>query len=198
MKKNQFYFAAVLYLVCQFAAFFVSAQEIVAYVTITGARSGQIKGTSTVRGNEGKIECTGFSYMAKAQVSTSSGAGAGKSTGAIVIVKHVDSSTPAIMQALATNESLTSVVIEFYKGSADRMTLIQTVKLTNAYISQVFQYVGTTAPDKSSDSTPSEELTFTAQKIELEVSGGNSETGSNQTTTPAGNSAKYRLKVTKP
>ena len=200
MKKNQScYHAAIIYLLLQFAALFVSAQATVAYVNIVGARSGQIKGTSTLKGNEGKIECTGFSYLAKGQVSTSTGAGAGKSAGGtIVLIKHVDSSTPALMQALTNNETLTSVVIEFYKGRADRMTLIQTVKLTNANISQVFQYIGTTAPDKSSDDIPSEELTFNAQKIELEVSGGNSETGGNQTTTPAGEAAKYKLRVTKP
>ena len=199
MKKNQFYFAAVFYLAFQFAAFFVSAQGVVAYVTITGAKSGQIKGTSTLRGNEGKIECIGFSYLAKGQVSSSSGAGAGKSAGGtIVLVKHVDSSTPALMQALASNEVLTSVIIEFYKGNGDRMALTQTVKLTNAYISQVFQYAGTTALDKSSDSNPSEELTFNAQRIELDVSGTNPQTGSNQTTTPAGEAAKYKLRVTKP
>ncbi len=178
MKKNQFYFIVVLALVLQFPVLFARAQTdpVVAYVTIQSAKNGQIKGNATTKGNEGKIECIGFMYSVKIPRDASSGMATGKiQPGSIVLVKYFDNTTASLMQAELTNEDLTTVTIEFYKKEGDgRLTLSQTIKLTNAFISQISQFAGTTSPDKTV--LPTEEISFTAAKIEYSVNG---------TTTPA-------------
>jgi type VI secretion system Hcp family effector len=178
MKKIQLYFIALLILVFQLPVICARAQNepVVAYVTITAAKSGQIKGSSTNNENKGKIECIGFSYSVKSPRDASSGSGmaTGKTIfGNIVIVKYFDNATPLLMQAALSNEALISVIIEFYKKGMDgKLILSQTIKLSNAFISQISQYAGTTAPEKAiPNSLPAEEISFTAGKIEFDSSG---------------------------
>ncbi|HZX58203.1 MAG TPA: type VI secretion system tube protein Hcp [Mucilaginibacter sp.] len=173
MKKNQFYLLVMLVLVLQFPVLLAAAQTdpVVAYVTIQSAKGGQIKGNATSKGNEGKIECIGFMYSVKIPRDASSGMATGKTQpGNIVLVKYFDNTTPLLMQAALTNEELTSVTIEFYKKEGDgRLVLSQTIKLTNAFISQISQFAGTISPDKTV--LPTEEISFTASKIEYGGSG---------------------------
>ncbi|MGZ3752340.1 MAG: type VI secretion system tube protein Hcp [Mucilaginibacter sp.] len=176
MKKNQLYLFFVLALALQLPGLFALAQEpVVAYATIEGARSGQIKGSSTNNMNAGKIECIGFMFSEKSPRDAASGMASGKmQPGSIIIVKHIDVASPLLMQAFTTNEDLTNVTIELYRQSGDgKMMAYQTVKLTNAGISQITQYAGTLAPVKVTGSALVEELTLTAQKIDVESPGGN-------------------------
>jgi type VI secretion system secreted protein Hcp len=179
MKKNQFYLIVILVLVLQFPVLLAAAQTdpTIAYVTIQSAKNGQIKGSATSKGNEGKIECIGFMYSVKIPRDASSGMATGKTQpGSIVLVKYFDNTTPLLMQAALTNEELTSVTIELYKKEPDgRLALSQTIKLTNAFISQISQYAGTTSPEKTTSAT--EEISLVAGKIEF-AGGGNTTTTS--------------------
>ncbi len=173
MKKNHFLCFGLLFLVCQFAALVTYAQvnqPVIAFVTIQSAKSGTIKGGSMQRETEGQIECIGFSYTVKSPRDAASGLPSGKRVeGAITITKHLDISTPQLLQMLYTNESLKSVKIDFYKRSATGMlTLFQAIQLTNATISEVSQYGGTLSPDKLiPNSLVNENVSFTFQKIEF-------------------------------
>ncbi len=173
MKNSNLLRLSSLVIFCQFAALIASAQvnePVIAYATVQGAKTGQFKGSSTSKTNKGKIECIGFSYTVKSPTDAASGLPTGKRMeGPVAIVKHFDGSTPQFLQSLYTNETLKSVVIEFYKKSANGQTvLFYTIKLTNAHIAQVSQYAGVSSPEKLIPNTnPNEEIRLTFQKIEV-------------------------------
>jgi type VI secretion system secreted protein Hcp len=135
------------------------------YVTIEGSKSGVIKGDVVKRGHEGKIAGLAFDYEAMIAQSRS---GSGQATGKrqhspITITKRWDVATPRLCQALVTGERLKSVLIEF--EGTDRKTgkklIYHTVKLTNASITDIFQYA-------DADTGELEDVSFVFQKIEIE------------------------------
>ena len=167
MKKKQIYRSLLLAGLLLTTALFASAQSVIAYVTINGAKTGAFKGSAITTGNEGKIECIGFSYSVSSPHDAASGQATGKRVEQPVrIIKSFDSSTPQLLQALYTNEVLKTVTIEFYKKSATGMeTLFYTVTLTNATVSAIVQNGGT-ASEKTT-ALPSEEVSFVFQKMEI-------------------------------
>ena len=171
MNKNQLHHFAITCLVLQLTVIFAHAQEaVIAYADIKGAQSGTIKGGSTAKGTAGQIECIGFTYNIKSPHDPVSGQVTGKITpGTLVIVKHFDKATPDLMKCVTNNEVLTSVVITFYVRSAKgELMESQKLKLTNATISQISQYGGSTAPEKmAANSYPAEEITIIAEKAEF-------------------------------
>jgi type VI secretion system secreted protein Hcp len=175
MKKNYLYLTALLFLLCQFAALLACAQinqPVIAYVTIQGTKTGTFKGMSLTKGNEGKIECIGFKYSASTPHNQATGMVAGKRLHEpFVIMKNIDSSSPQLLQAAATNETLRTVIIEFYKKSPNGLQGAPSYKitLTNASISMITQFGGISAPDRLiPNSNPIEEVSMTFQKIEFE------------------------------
>jgi type VI secretion system secreted protein Hcp len=173
MKKNHFYYAALVFLTCQFSALFVSAQAnepIIAFATITGAKSGDIRGGSTMKETEGMIECVGFKYTVKSPRDPASGLATGKhQEGEIIIAKHLDIATPLLLNVMYTNETLKSVTIRFYKKNPTGLSvLFQTIQLTNASIAEIAQNGGTFLPDKSVPAAnTNEQIAFTFQKITI-------------------------------
>ena len=173
MKKNHFYYALMVFLGCQFSALLVSAQAnepIIAFATITGAKSGDIKGSSMMKETEGMIECVGFKYTVRSPRDPASGLPTGKrQEGEIIIAKHLDVATPLLLNVLYTNETLKSVNIRFYKRNpAGQTVLFQTIQLTNASIAEIAQNGGTFLPDKSvPNANTNEQISFTFQKITI-------------------------------
>jgi type VI secretion system secreted protein Hcp len=167
MKKNQICRSLLLAGLLFTTTLFASAQTVIAYVSIEGAKTGQFKGGSMTRGNENKIECIGFNYAVSSPHDVASGQPTGRRTEQPVrIIKPFDASTPQLLQALYTNEVLKTVTIEFYKRAANGMeTPFYTIKLTNATISAIVQ-TGGTASEKASN-IPSEEISLVFQKIEV-------------------------------
>ena len=134
-------------------------------MTIEGSKSGIIKGDVVKRGHEGKIAGLAFDYEVMIAQSRS---GSGQATGKrqhspITITKRWDVATPRLFQASVTGERLKSVLIEF--EGADRKTgkklIYHTVKLTNASITDIFQYA-------DADTGELEDVSFVFQKIEIE------------------------------
>jgi type VI secretion system secreted protein Hcp len=177
MKKIHFYSFMLAVVLCLFIPLFALAQTpppVIAYVSIDGAKSGQFRGNSTAEGHEGKIECIGFRYA----VTVPHDIGSGHSTGRrqhspLVIVKNIDYSTPQFLQSAYSDEVLKTMVIEFFKKAADgRLTIYYKITLTNASISQISQYGGTSSPDGISNmgnsTNPAEEITLTFQNITIE------------------------------
>jgi len=175
MKKDQIcrglLFAGLLVTMTLFA----SAQSVIAYMTIDGAKTGKFKGSSTGRGNEGKIECIGFNYSVSSPRDVASGQATGKRIHQPVrIIKPFDSSTPQLQNALYTNEVLKTVVIEFYKRSPTGMeTPFYTITLANATISAIVQNGGTASEKVGMPNVPNEEISFVFQKIEVNYKEGN-------------------------
>ena len=107
-----------------------------AYLKIKGAKLGDIKGGVTLKGREHSIEVTAIEH----QVTVPTDVGSGMATGKrqhkpLVITKPVDQSSPLLHTALATNENLSEVTLQFYrmnnKGAEENY---YTITLKNARI----------------------------------------------------------------
>jgi type VI secretion system secreted protein Hcp len=170
--KRSYFLPFVLSLLSLLPTLFLKAQTpaAIAYVTVQGSKQGNFKGSENVSGKQGSIECIGFSYMVQDALDQASGAPVGKHTHSpVMIVKRLDATTPQFLQAAYTNESLKSVIIEFTKRSADGKTIVsKTVTLTNAMVSRVSQFGGTTATGQQLQNAGLfEEISLIFQKIEF-------------------------------
>jgi type VI secretion system secreted protein Hcp len=115
------------------------------------AVSGTVAITGKKQGSFGPITLTGISHEIVSPRDPASGLPTGKRQHKpITIVKEWDASTPLLLNALTTNESLTSVLIGLLRNG----TQIATIKLTNASVSNYVSH-GLT-----------ESWSFTYQKIE--------------------------------
>jgi type VI secretion system secreted protein Hcp len=91
----------------------------------------------------------------------------------IVITREWGPVTSQILQALLTNEVLTSVTVEFVKTNANGQEYVyHTVKLTNATITSLRHYTQAGGPgakhSAGGNSLELEEVSFSFQKIEIE------------------------------
>ncbi len=101
---------------------------------------GNVRGSSTRK--EGSLdfskgmECHGFSYGVKAQYDLGSGALTGRRRhNAITIRREVDGASPALFQALCTNEVVPSATLSFNRTSPDgKPSMYQTIELTNCTV----------------------------------------------------------------
>lgn len=80
-------------------------------------------------------------------------------------------SSPQFFQALCTNELLKSVLFEFVKigNETGEEYVYHTVKLVDAAVSEIAQYVGSDGPTLMSEALPElEKVWLTFQRIEIE------------------------------
>jgi type VI secretion system Hcp family effector len=134
-------------------------------MTITGVKTGHFKGDDNAPTRTGGGIITVLAYSYGLQNSTtigsgSGGAGAGKVTHKPVTITHtMGGSSPEFLGAAATNERLTSVVINFFRtDKSGKDVNYYRVTLINAFISEVSQ--------RSAGDTVLEDVSFIFQKIE--------------------------------
>jgi type VI secretion system secreted protein Hcp len=142
------------------------------YVTVKGAKAGDFKGESPRKGQEKKMPAFAFEAGILSPRDAASGHATGKRQHKpLVFMKRVGASTPQWVQAVCTNEQLTSVFFEFYesdqKSAAEHIFF--TIKLTNASVAshRIIQSIsepGSTKPD----AVLHEEISLTFEKIEWE------------------------------
>jgi len=114
------------------------------FVTITGAKQGQFKGESIQRGFTNTIPAFNFSFALSFTPSNGTGNGpSGKLDNApVTITKNVGAASPQILQAIATDETLTTVLFQFYQvNMRGILALHHTVKLTHAFFINFKQYL---------------------------------------------------------
>lgn len=162
--KNLLLLATVL-----FISININAQTIKLYVSVKGAKQGNINGGVTEKGKENKIAAYSYSYTA------SNSAGKKSQTG-ITITKSIDKSSPLLYTALATNENLTEVIMQFWEPMTSAsgngsMKQFYTVKLTGATITRINQTSAVTDANKTGAQLM-EEITFSYQKIEMTITDG--------------------------
>jgi len=127
---------------------------------VTGQKSGVFKGDSVQKGHTDEIVLSTYGF----QVTSPRDPASGQPTGRrqyqpITVTKQLNQSSPQILNALATNENLTKVVINFYETTRTGTEVnFYRVTLTNANISEDRQF--------TSGATVSEEVSFVFQKIE--------------------------------
>jgi type VI secretion system secreted protein Hcp len=148
---------------------------IIAYLTLKGAKQGEIKGSVTQKGREGTIALIAVSYGVETPIDSASGEASGKRQHQpVTIVKEVDQTSPQLFQALVANETLTAK-IEFWRPLADgsgTLAPVFTITLANAFMSSI-----KVASSEAPDAEELEEVQFVYQKIEVTwVEGGETAT----------------------
>lgn len=160
-------FGSVVAVVGVLASSSVAWAELDAFMSITGARQGEIRGGATQKGREGQIAVTAVDHTVQTPVDAASGMATGKRQHKpFVITKDVDRSSPLLHTALAQNEVLTDVVIRFYAAArTGAEAQYYTVTLKNARIASI-QHVMDDNSDPAKAKRPAyERVAFTYESI---------------------------------
>ncbi len=147
-----------------------------AYLSLTGQKQGQIKGSVTQKGREGKIMVIAAEHEVLSPRDATNGQATGKRQHKpFVITKEIDQSSPRLYTALVTNETLTDWELQFCAakssgtaaGAASGVEIMRyTVRLTNASICDIrFRMLNNKDPELVRYAE-FEEVAFTYQKIE--------------------------------
>ena len=144
-----------------------------AYLKLKGQKQGEIKGSVTQKGREGKIMVIAVSHEIVSPRDAASGLPTGKRMHKpFVITKELDKSSPLLYNALCTNENLSEFEIQFWtpqlRAASGTGSEVQhyTVKLTNANIVDIsFRMLNNKNPELVKFAEY-EEVAFTYQKIE--------------------------------
>ena len=114
-----------------------------AYLSLKGQTQGDIKGSVTQKGREGKIMVIAASHEVYSPRDLASGLPTGKRQHKpFIITKELDQSTPLLYTALKSNEIFTSFELQFWTpkltGTGTGMEVQHyTVRLTNAQICDI-------------------------------------------------------------
>jgi type VI secretion system secreted protein Hcp len=140
------------------------------YVKVKGQKQGDFKNETPREKHQGKIPGISFYYQVSSPRDSASGQASGKRTHhPVTFVKEWGASTPQFFQALATNEVLPSVLFEFVKTDKNGEEYVyHTIKLVNATVSNIKQYLTPGTASASHDVHELEEISFTFQRIEIE------------------------------
>jgi type VI secretion system secreted protein Hcp len=117
-----------------------------AYLTLTGQKQGQIKGSVTQAGRKDMIEVIGSSWSLISPRDSASGLPTGKRMHKpYLIIQELDISTPILLSALVNNENITKWKLDYYSSQIgnDRTTAtaieqnFYSVELVNASIASI-------------------------------------------------------------
>lgn len=139
-----------------------------AYLTVTGTRQGMIKGSVKIKGHKGEIAVYAYHHEIDAPRDFTTGLAAGKRQHkAISIAKEIDKSTPLLLKALITNETLSEIIFRFYAPGTNRKAeQIYTIRLTNANINNISQDMSMNKIEPGIKLPVLEEISFVYQEIE--------------------------------
>ena len=138
-----------------------------AYLKLKGQTQGEIKGSVTQKGREGKIMVIAVSHEIMSPRDPASGLPTGKRMHKpFVITKELDKSSPLLYSVLVNNENVTEWELQFWQPSPSGAEVQHyTVKLTNANIASInFRMLNNKNPELMKYAEY-EELAFTYQKI---------------------------------
>ena len=138
-----------------------------AYLKLKGQKQGELKGSVTQKGREGKIMIIAVSHEITSPRDAASGLPTGKRMHKpFVVTKELDKSTPLLFNALVNNENVPEWELQFWQPSqtgAEKQHY--TVKLVNANIASInFRMANNKHPDLMKFAEY-EEIAFTYQKI---------------------------------
>ena len=144
-----------------------------AYLNLKGQKQGEIKGSVTQKGREGKIAIIAVSHEIISPRDPASGLPTGKRMHKpFVVTKELDKSSPLLYNSLVNNENIPDWQLQFWtpqiKATTGSGNEVQhyTVKLTNANVASIaFRMANNKHPDLMKFAEY-EEIAFTYQKIE--------------------------------
>jgi len=144
-----------------------------AYLKLKGQKQGDIKGSVTQKGREGKIMVIAVSHEIVSPRDAASGLATGKRQHKpFVITKELDKSTPLLFNALVNNENISTWELLHFSpqisaaGGTGAEVNHYTVKLTNAKIVSIRSVMLNNKNPELTRYAEYEEVAFTYQKIE--------------------------------
>jgi type VI secretion system secreted protein Hcp len=139
-----------------------------AYLTILAEKQGQIRGSVTQKGREGKILVSAVTHEIVCPRDPASGRPTGKRMHKpFIVTKELDRSTPLLYSVLANNENIKQWELQFWQPSPTGVERQHfTVRLTNANISSIHFRMANNRSLKLARFPEYEEVAFTYQKIE--------------------------------
>ena len=143
-----------------------------AYLNLKGQKQGDIKGSVTQKGREGKIQVIAVSHDIISPRDPASGLPTGKRMHKpMVVTKELDKASPLLYSALVNNENISEWELQFWtpqiKAATGTGQEVQhySVKLVNANVASIaFRMANNRHPDLMKFSEY-EEIAFTYQKI---------------------------------
>jgi type VI secretion system secreted protein Hcp len=136
------------------------------FLSVNGAKHGQITGESQDDKHKNEIEVLGWSWgmRGKAMLGGGTGTATGQTTiRELQIVKRVDRATTALMSALRYNEPIKEAVLTVRKVGKKPLEYLK-IKLEDARVFSIDISVG----EDPSNPTLIEKLTFTFNKINID------------------------------
>jgi len=134
------------------------------YISITGVKQGKFRGELNQKGFEDKIAGLSFQYAVVSPRDVATGMPTGKRMHKPIRFKKAwGAASTQLFQALAGNETLSSVVIDFLRpDTMGRMVLDHTIKLINASVASIEQQA-----EEAVKGTHVEIVDLVFQRIEL-------------------------------
>jgi type VI secretion system secreted protein Hcp len=143
-----------------------------AYLSLKGQKQGDIKGSVTQKGRDGKIMVIAVSHEIVSPRDAASGLPTGKRMHKpFVITKELDKSSPLLYSVLCNNENITEWTLEFWTPQISAKTgtgsEVQhyTVKLENANIASISFRMANNKHSDLMKFAEYEEVAFTYEKI---------------------------------
>ena len=143
-----------------------------AFLSITGQKTGQIKGGVIQKGREGQIAVFAAYHEIISPRDPTSGLATGKRMHKpIIITKEIDKSSPVLYQLLCTNENLTDVTLRFWAPNmatsigTGQEVQNYTIKLINAHIASITLNMADNKIPGQTSLPEEERVEFTYQKI---------------------------------
>jgi type VI secretion system secreted protein Hcp len=141
------------------------------FATVTGSKQGVFKPEGPPSGpGKGKIRGVAFTYAVNSPRDPATGLPTGKRQHQpVTFTKEWGASSPQFYQSAFTNETLTTVLFEFYATQVDGKTVVDhTIKLTDVTIASVGQSLHEgQAGGPLVDSGDLQTIAFVFQKIEI-------------------------------
>jgi type VI secretion system secreted protein Hcp len=139
-----------------------------AYLRIKGEKQGEIKGSVTQKGREGRILVVGASHSIEAPRDATSGLPTGgRVHEPFIITKESDQSTPLLYNMLVNNENIIEWELQFWQvGPTGVEVNHYTVKLTDASIASIDFRMPDNQDPNLVKRAEYEEIAFTYQKIQ--------------------------------
>jgi type VI secretion system secreted protein Hcp len=138
------------------------------FLQLKGAKQGDIKGSVTQKGREGKIMVIAFVHEVQSPRDPASGQATGKRTHKpFMITKEIDQSSPLLYTALTNNENITSWELQCFatKGTGVEVNHY-TVRLTNAKVVDIRSIMLNNKVTENLKMPLMEEVGFVYEKIE--------------------------------
>lgn len=139
-----------------------------AYLQLKGQQQGDIKGSVTQKGREGKIAVMAFNHEVLSPRDPATGQATGKRVHTpFVITKEIDMSSPPLYSALVNNETITSWELQCFAASVKGVEMNNyTVTLTNASIVDIRSIMLNNKVVENSKMPLMEEVSFVYERIE--------------------------------